>query len=487
MSAYAESPYPDMIHAFTHPGRLAAVASLMGLRPAPVQHWRVLDVGCAGGANLCAMAFTLPDASFVGFDLDPGHIEQAAAAVDGLGLANVTLRVADVMALDPAELGSFDLVIAHGFYSWVPPAVRDRLLALCGAVLAPQGIAMVSFNALPGWYRQQYVRDLMRFRTRHLEGSGAKVAAARAIMRLVAEGASPDVLVPAAAAEAAEPADPLADGVLLHDELGEINDPVYVYDFAQHAARHGLELLVEAHLCDSMTTSLPPHVVDAVSDLSDDPMEVEQYLDFVRNRTFRRAVLCRAGLAGSRNLKADRLLGLTLTARCDEIGTDAHGTATFQAVDGTLYETDHPLTAEVLRLASDAWPVSHPFPALVTAAARELGLELGPLDIERVLVSVVDAFGRSRHLAEVRADEPPAAPAAGERPVASPVARWFLGKHPVAITLTHDAFELDDDLRSLLPLLDGTRDRVALVAAGADADRLDEHLDRLAFFGLLLA
>ena len=65
-------------------------------------------------------------------------------------------------------------------------------------------------------------------------------------------------------------------------------------------------------------------------------------------------------------------------------------------------------------------------------------------------------------------------------------------------TLWHDSVKLDDEAaRALLPLLDGTRDRAALVAAlgaglaGKDgvspAEALDIHLKQFANLALLLA
>ncbi|MET1046125.1 MAG: hypothetical protein ABWX70_05415, partial [Hyphomicrobium sp.] len=48
---YPGSPFPQ-----THPGRLATVASLHGMTPAPPARCRMLELGCAEGANLIPMA-----------------------------------------------------------------------------------------------------------------------------------------------------------------------------------------------------------------------------------------------------------------------------------------------------------------------------------------------------------------------------------------------------------------------------------------------
>src|SRR5207249_4032580 len=69
LASYDELPCPRLPFAETHPDNLATVATLFGLRPAPVDRCRVLELGCAGGGNLLPMAEALPDSRFVGLDL----------------------------------------------------------------------------------------------------------------------------------------------------------------------------------------------------------------------------------------------------------------------------------------------------------------------------------------------------------------------------------------------------------------------------------
>src|SRR4051812_23249973 len=55
-TSYDEVPYESHPYPQTHPSRLAAVATLFGLRPPPVETARVLELGCAAGGNLIPMA-----------------------------------------------------------------------------------------------------------------------------------------------------------------------------------------------------------------------------------------------------------------------------------------------------------------------------------------------------------------------------------------------------------------------------------------------
>jgi hypothetical protein len=51
-------------------------------------------------------------------------------------LTNIVLVNEDLAALSPSH-GTFDYIVAHGIYSWVPEQVRDALLALGGQRLTP--------------------------------------------------------------------------------------------------------------------------------------------------------------------------------------------------------------------------------------------------------------------------------------------------------------------------------------------------------------
>jgi tRNA G46 methylase TrmB len=77
---YDEVLYPSRLYRQTHPDRLATVATMFGMNPAPVENCRVLELGCNDGTNLIAMAYALPRSQFVGIDV--AHRPIAAALPD---------------------------------------------------------------------------------------------------------------------------------------------------------------------------------------------------------------------------------------------------------------------------------------------------------------------------------------------------------------------------------------------------------------------
>ena len=113
-------PYINLPFAQTHPGRLAALAQLFGMRTPAVETCRVLELGCASGDNLIPMALVLPDARFLGIDLSARQIEQGRQTIAALHLTNIELRCADIAGVD-AAYGQFDYIVSHGIYSWAMP------------------------------------------------------------------------------------------------------------------------------------------------------------------------------------------------------------------------------------------------------------------------------------------------------------------------------------------------------------------------------
>src|SRR5215204_5899672 len=105
------------------------MATLHGMRPAPVTKCRVLELGCGDGGNLIPMAYFLPASRFNGVDLAETAIADGRRIAADLRLPNIELAESDFR--DLAWAGEFDFIIAHGLYSWIPSELRDALMILC--------------------------------------------------------------------------------------------------------------------------------------------------------------------------------------------------------------------------------------------------------------------------------------------------------------------------------------------------------------------
>jgi hypothetical protein len=415
----------------------------------------VLELGCGDGGNLIPMALALPGATFVGIDAAPKAIARGQGLVAELGLENVELEARAIEALPPAA-GSFDYVIAHGVYSWVPATVRDRLLAVAGDALCDAGVAYVSYNALPGGRLRQALRDMLVFHTAELADARERVAQARALLRFLVDGAPGEQGLGALMRAQAEGMLARSDATLLHDELAEVNDALYFHEFAAHAARHGLQYLAEADFFEMQIGAASEPAAQALMGI-EDPVRREQYLDFLKGRMFRQTLLCRAGLAIDRTPRPEVIERMAVSTQAEPRGEPgADGAQAFAGPTGSTLTTDHPLVIDALKRAADAWP-----------AALWVGDLLGPDATPADRRALCDALLRSyaANLVALHVHPPRTASTPGDAPRATALARHQARAGETVTNLRHASVRIEDDLgRRLVTLLDGSRDRAALAA-----------------------
>lgn len=475
-SSYDELPYPAMVFPQSHPNRLATVAALHGMDPPPppLQACRVLELGCATGGNLIPMALEMPGASLLGIELSTTQVEAGQAAIASLGLTNARIQQGDILSL-PGDLGQFDYLIAHGVYSWVPQPVRDALLAACCRYLAPNGVAYLSYNTLPGWRLQTAVRDLLLYHTGDIEDGRARISQSMAMIDFMCRSV-PDLIKPYRSlfedlmGRLETPDDQAAR--LFHDLIAEVNDPVYFEGFAAHAAAHGLRYLAEADEARMGTIRLPPELLGKIDALGEDPIRREQYLDFICNRTFRQSLLCAADVRSAHAADPANLAGLWIRAelRCEAAGVELHSDAPLvftdpQGVEGT---THHPLVKAALLCLSESSPrpVEHGElharararldPALRLEGARSFAVDARELDDSLLRLYRAGSIELST-LPAVAAEVP------GVRPLASPWARRRAAAGETITNLRHQPVAMEPLNRQLLVLADGTRDRAKLL------------------------
>jgi hypothetical protein len=171
MSAnYNDHPYPTRAQPQLHLDNLFVTARLQGLQPVAPAQARVLEIGSGDGMNLIPMACRLPEATFVGVDYARAPAEAAREMAAELGLNNFRCHHADIVELAD-DFGEFDYIIAHGFYSWVPDAVREHLWRVASGSLSERGLLFVSYNLLPGWRQTAMLRDFVQLEQRRLVGN----------------------------------------------------------------------------------------------------------------------------------------------------------------------------------------------------------------------------------------------------------------------------------------------------------------------------
>lgn len=498
-TAYDEVPYPSLSYAQTHPDRLATIATLLGLQPAPVTHCRVLELGCAGGGNLLPMAQGLPGSEFVGLDVSQAQITAGQAALQALGLANLTLTQMDILDI-PAELGQFDYIIAHGIYSWVPSQVRDKVLQVCQDHLAPQGVAYVSYNCYPGWHMMGIIRDAMLYRTRDTSDPAQKAIQAREMLDFMSESVPADNSAFGAFLQSythflqgeLKGVSSRGNAFLLHDELEHVNDPVYFAQFAQHAAEHGLQYLAEAEFADVFPKGFSDTTLETLQHLAHNIVEMEQYLDYLRSRMFRQTLLCRAERLVNRTLSVNQLNRLWVASRSQPVNKMPNlrdvAPEQFRSSNGSTLTTDHPVSKAALLYLSEIYPRAASLGELLAAARSAVDAPDEKLadDATGLQANLLKAYTYSAQLVELHTYMPAIAQEASARPIASPVARLEARESAIVTNAWHERVHLAPMDQQLLMLLDGTRDAQTLAEQVGNAGELSEHLAWLARAALLV-
>jgi SAM-dependent methyltransferase len=155
--SYIPGFYPNMA-----PVAMRYVAALNRVAPPKIADgFRYLELGCGLGRSLTTLAAANPRGEFIGVDVNPEHTTIVARDISAAGLTNTRVITSDFGHL-PDDLGEFEFIALHGVFSWVSQEVRDQILGLAKKRLAPGGLLLVSYNAMPGWAHLQPIRGILR-------------------------------------------------------------------------------------------------------------------------------------------------------------------------------------------------------------------------------------------------------------------------------------------------------------------------------------
>jgi methyltransferase-like protein len=383
----------------------------------------------------------------------------------------------DLMDVGP-NFGQFDFIVAHGFYSWVPEFVRDKLLSVCHENLAPNGVAYISYNTYPGAHLRNMVRDMMRFHVGEFVEPQQRVAQARAFVKfLAAEAKTDDGVYPQILQKEASRIAGFRDSSLFHDDLAECNAPVYFSQFVEHAARYGLKYLAEAQFFEMQAGIFSPDVVETVNQISDSLIAKEQYLDFLKGRRFRQTLLCHTDCDLDYTLRPEKVTAFAVASplrpETAEGDRQAQTVTNFVGPKNSSLSTDNPLIKAALFALGEAWPHTVSFADLLGTARSACGRgsvsDLAELEKDTNTLGELLLRAYAGNIVEFHICPPRFATRLSTCPVASPLARLQSRTHTQVTNLRHHSITIDGQLgRYLLQLLDGSRDRIALLNALVD-------------------
>jgi len=481
-SSYDDLPYPSKPFAQTHPDHLASIATLFDLTPVPADGCRLLELGCASGGNIIPTAVAFPDSRFVGVDYSDKQIQEGRKTVAALGLKNIELRRASILDVDES-FGKFDYIICHGVYSWVPEEVQDGILRVVRDNLTEHGVAYVSYNTFPGWHMRGMIRDMMCYHvSRHKELPPlGRVGQARALLDFLARSVANDKNAYSLLLKhELETLQKHSDSYLYHEHLEENNDPIYFFEFNERLHSHKLRYLGEADFHVMVHSNLAPDVQQVLNQVAPNLIQMEQYLDFLRNRTFRQTLIVHEHHRPNYALHPEKMSAFHLasplkpqSATPDLVTTKPE---TFTGLNEMSLTTTDPIVKAAFVCLSKVWPRAVPFNELLTQARARLAAESNAppqpaTDDERFVLgkAVLTAYaGGTNNLIELWLRPPAFSTAVSDRPLASPLARLQAASGPVVSTLRHQVVTLSEFDRQLLPYLDGSRTRSAMLKALLD-------------------
>jgi methyltransferase-like protein/2-polyprenyl-3-methyl-5-hydroxy-6-metoxy-1,4-benzoquinol methylase len=466
-NSYDLVPYPTQSHPAAHVRRLEAVATLFGMQPRPLADCRVLELGCAAGLNLIPQSLELSQSDFVGVELSQRQVDQGQSIIATLGLDNIELRQGDLLDID-TSWGQFDYILAHGVYSWVPENVREKLLSICKKVLSPTGVAMVSYNVLPGWHCCGALREMMTYHVSKSAAPKEQISQARDIVRFMTEHFLADTAYGQVMRQELEFISNADDNYLYHEHLEDNNHPVYFHDFIEGAEADGLQFLADTDVASMFSMHLPAEARNALGALP--LVKQQQYMDFLTNRKFRSTLLCHQGVPVTRNIGPEvlRKFQLSLSTRPEPFqpSFDSKKPLTFRLGRGQI-ATDSPLGMAVMEHLSKQWPRSITLDELHAASIQRLA-NLGKRDesfdhlsIDDTAQTMIEIFVSG--FVNYSVHPPPVANLVSNRPLATPLARLQAAAGMSVTNQRHENLNLDEFSRFLVTLLDSQHDHKQLL------------------------
>jgi methyltransferase-like protein len=459
---YDELPYTCHPMPYAHPERLATVATFFGMTPPAVEGCRVLELGCCDASHLIPIAYALPNAECWGVDSSAAKIESGQALVDALGLKNVKLRHLDILEVDE-RFGQFDYIIAHGIYSWVSQAVQDKILSICKHHLVPNGVAYVSYDTKPGWNMRETFRDMMRYHTVSITDKDTRTEQLKALTKFMVNttAQSQDTYNRFVNEEIREFVQ-LPSAFVSQTFLDEENKPLYFYEFIETAQGKGLGYLGDAFPHTMFINNFPKPVTKALQMFKNDLIRLEQIMDFLRNRAFRHTLLCHEGTQLNRTLPSDLMQRFYITSSLQPVIESANEpTQKFENARGTV-SSDKPMIQAALRYLSQQWPHAVAFSEVIQQAQQETGNVSDTKEETAVSDTLLKCY--SMGLLELHSHSPQFVTTISQYPKAYPLAQWQAQRGTKITNCRCQWFNIDNVLfLQLLPHLDGTHDRTALV------------------------
>jgi SAM-dependent methyltransferase len=302
-------PYARRFVRELSPAWLDFTALICGFQPPPREDgFAWCELGCGHGVTPVLLAATHPQARFYGIDLMPEHVAFAERLCRDAGIANAAFHALDFAAADRLDLPPFDMIVAHGVYTWVDAAAQADLLRFVDRHLKPGGLLYLSYDCLPGWAGDMPLQHLLRVLTERAPGDSiARLDSADKIITAM-QGLGADTLrLGAIGREWEELRRKLPPSYFVHQFLPPAWKPIYVSELRQAVSGIGLAPIGSATIRENVDAfTLDRTARDLVAAASDPDLR-ELLRDYLLMKRFRRDVFGRDVAALDEAAARDRI------------------------------------------------------------------------------------------------------------------------------------------------------------------------------------
>jgi len=310
---------------------------------------------------------------------------------------------------------------------------------------------------------------MMRYYGQSFSDPQQRVQQARALLSFMANSA-PDASSPYSRLLAGE-AEGLSlapDSYLFHEHLEDVNTPLYFHQFVKRAAKHGLQFMSEAWQ-HTILDDLPPDTQNALQGISQDLIQLEQFADFLTNRTFRRTLLVHDEVQLNRAPREVVIASLYASALAEpkDAEPDVRSTEpiTFHVEKGVSIQVNYPIVKAALARLYREWPRAIPFEELFATSLQDIADPTANVAEQRAILATLLLRGHLSHFVALHREPFALESQVTTRPQANVLARLLAPRTHLIPTRRHKLVPMQPPARALLTLLDGTRDVPALATA----------------------
>jgi len=262
-----------------------------------------------------------------------------------------------------------------------------------------------------------------------------------------------------------------ADHYLFHEHLEEVNDPMYFHQFAERGLAKGLQYLGEARVGTMVLSNFGPDIEKTLRMLATDQIQVEQYMDFLRNRMFRETLLVHQKVQPNWQVQPEvirrfYIVSSAVPAAEGAIDLNDGQNTSYRSPSGMSMATNQPLLKAAMVVMRESYPVPIPFDEL-RAKSRELlgggaSTEQVQKDQQMLALGLLNCYMGS-DLVEFHSYLPSFIRTVSEKPITTKLARLQAVQQAMVTNRRHEVVRLNDLDKQLLPLLDGEHDKAAMI------------------------